>query len=51
MVGKKWKVNGWKNSQRQPVSNVDLWQPLIDLLVIEPPQPKFKWVKGHSGDP
>jgi ribonuclease HI len=46
---KKWKVNGWKNSQRQPVANVDLWQPLIELVIER--QPKFKWVKGHSGDP
>jgi ribonuclease HI len=46
---KKWKANGWKNSQRQPVANLDLWQPLIELVIAR--QPKFKWVKGHSGDP
>jgi ribonuclease HI len=45
---KKWKANGWRNSQRQPVANVDLWQPLIELVIAR--EPKFKWVKGHSGD-
>jgi ribonuclease HI len=28
----KWQANGWKNSQRQPVKNVDLWEPLIALV-------------------
>jgi ribonuclease HI len=46
---KKWKANGWKNSQRKPVANVDLWQPLIELCIAR--TPRFKWVKGHSGDP
>jgi len=45
----KWKANGWKNSQRKPVANVDLWKPLIELVIAR--QPKFRWVKGHSGDP
>ena len=46
---KKWKANGWKNSQRQPVANIDLWQPLIELVIER--SPEFEWVKGHSGDP
>jgi ribonuclease HI len=45
----KWMRNGWKNSQRLPVANVDLWQPLIQL--VQDRQPVFRWVKGHSGDP
>ena len=44
----KWQANGWKNSQRQPVANVDLWEPLIAL--VQERQPTFRWVKGHSGD-
>ena len=44
----KWQANGWKNSQRQPVANVDIWEPLIEL--VQARQPKFRWVKGHSGD-
>lgn len=45
---RKWKRNGWKNSQKQPVANVDLWEPLIAL--VEERTVSFEWVKGHSGD-
>ena len=44
----KWRRNGWKNSQRQPVANVDLWEPLVSL--VEKGGVTFEWVKGHSGD-
>jgi ribonuclease HI len=45
-----WKRRGWKNSQRQPVANRDLWEPLVDL-VLDRGDVSFRWVKGHSGDP
>jgi len=45
----RWRRNGWRNSQRQPVANVDLWEPLVDL--VERCSVSFEWVKGHSGDP
>jgi ribonuclease HI len=45
----KWERNGWKNSKREPVANVDLWQPLIE--VVKSADVSFRWVKGHSGDP
>jgi len=45
-----WLKRGWKNSQRQPVANRDLWEPLIDL-VRSRGRVEFEWVKGHSGDP
>jgi ribonuclease HI len=45
----RWRRNGWRNSQRQPVANVDLWEPLVDLVERHPVT--FEWVKGHSGDP
>src|SRR4029077_19577187 len=45
----KWKSNGWMTSQRKPVANVDLWKPLIEL--VDARKPRFRWVKGHSGDP
>lgn len=45
----KWKANGWKNSQKQPVANTDIWTPLVELVLER--QPTFRWVKGHSGDP
>jgi ribonuclease HI len=44
----KWERNGWKNSKKQPVANVDLWKPLIELVVAG--DVGFRWVKGHSGD-
>lgn len=45
----KWQRNGWKNSQKQPVANRDLWEPLVELYLARRPQ--MRWVKGHSGDP
>ena len=40
---------GWRNSQRQPVANRDLWEPFIDL-VLGRGDVRFTWVKGHSVD-
>jgi ribonuclease HI len=45
-----WLRRGWKNSQRQPVANRDLWEPLLGLTVESDRQVLFRWVKGHSGD-
>lgn len=45
-----WLARGWKNSQRQPVANRDLWEPLIELVNTRG-RVDFAWVKGHSGDP
>lgn len=44
-----WLRRGWKNSQRQPVANRDLWEPLI-ALVRERGDVTFRWVRGHNGD-
>jgi ribonuclease HI len=44
-----WIRRGWLNSQRKPVANRDLWEPLIDL-VRKRGDVTFRWVKGHSGD-
>lgn len=44
-----WLRRGWKNSQRKPVANRDLWEPLITLY-RERDDVAFRWVKGHSGD-
>ncbi len=44
----RWQRNGWKNSKKEPVANADLWRQLIELY--EQRRPKFRWVKGHSGD-
>ena len=43
-----WQRNGWKNSQKQPVENRDLWERLLELSRIH----EIEWikVKGHSND-
>ncbi len=45
---KGWLKRGWKNSQKKPVANRDLWEPLIELY--QERDVTFEWVKGHSGD-
>jgi ribonuclease HI len=45
-----WLRRGWKNANKQPVANRDLWEPLLDL-VLSRGDVTFRWVKGHSGDP
>jgi ribonuclease HI len=42
----KWKENGWKNSNKKPVKNKDLWVKLVNLC--EKNRISWKWVKGHS---
>lgn len=44
-----WKLKGWKNSQRKPVKNADLWK-LLDTQ-NQRHQVDWQWVKGHSGHP
>jgi ribonuclease HI len=43
-----WIKRGWKNSQKKPVANRDLWEPLIEL--VREGGVTFEWVKGHAGD-
>lgn len=45
-----WRRKGWRNSQRRPVANRDLWEPFVDLVEARG-DVTFSWVKGHSGDP
>ena len=44
-----WKKKGWRNSKKEPVKNVDLWQQLDELAQRH--QITWHWVKGHSGHP
>ncbi len=44
----RWQANGWRNAQKKPVANVDLWEPLIECYLER--RPELRWVKGHSGD-
>ncbi len=43
-----WQKNGWKNSQKKPVENRDLWEQLLELIDVH--QVHWYKVKGHSGD-
>jgi ribonuclease HI len=46
-----WLRKGWVNSQRKPVANRDLWEPLVELYRSREHELSFRWVKGHSNDP
>ena len=43
-----WRANGWRNSQKKPVANRDLWEPLIEQALAR--NVLFRWVKGHGTD-
>jgi len=43
-----WLDRNWRNAQKKPVANRDLWEPLIHA-VNERGDVAFRWVKGHSG--
>ena len=42
----KWQRNGWRNANKEPVANQDLWQELIALNKIH--NINWQWVKGHA---
>ena len=44
-----WKKNNWRNSQKKPVKNADLWQELDSEAAKH--VVTWHWVKGHSGHP
>ncbi len=42
-----WIINDWKNANRKPVKNSDLWQQLIEATgkhIVN-----WHWVRGHDG--
>ena len=43
-----WVDRGWTTSQKKPVANRDLWEPLVQAAT-ERGDVAFQWVKGHSG--
>lgn len=45
-----WKRNGWKNSKKEPVKNVELIKAIDFELHHRPGTVNFKWVKGHAGN-
>ena len=44
-----WKKRQWKGANKKPVKNIELWKELDELR--DKHNIKWKWVKGHSGDP
>lgn len=42
----KWRINGWINSKKEPVENMDLWQELL-LLIESFRKVEFYGIKGH----
>ena len=42
-----WQRRGWKNAQKQPVKNPDLWKRLIAATSVH--DVAWVWVKGHAG--
>lgn len=43
----KWKANGWRNSNGEPVKNQDLWEVLCEAAKIH--QVTWHWIQGHNG--
>ncbi|MEM7619302.1 MAG: ribonuclease HI [Pseudomonadota bacterium] len=46
---KNWKRNGWRNAQKKPVKNADLWQTLDEAQTRH--NVTWHWIKGHAGHP
>lgn len=42
-----WKKNNWRNSQKKPVKNRELWEQLDSLCASR--KVEFAWVRGHDG--
>jgi ribonuclease HI len=45
----RWKRNGWRTANKQPVKNVDLWQALDETAARH--VVRWHWVRGHDGHP
>lgn len=45
---KGWVRNNWRNSAKDPVANMELWQRL--LAAAKPHEVEWRWVRGHAGD-
>jgi ribonuclease HI len=44
----KWRSNEWKNSQKEPVENKDLWEELLSIIEDNFLSIKFVKIKGHN---
>ena len=45
----KWRANGWRTADKQPVKNQELWERLA--LACARHRIRWAWVRGHSGHP
>jgi len=43
-----WRKNGYRNANKKPIKNLELWQELDSLNSLH--QIEYKWIKGHSGN-
>ena len=43
-----WQKNDWRNANKKPVLNRELWEELYELA--EELKPKWTYVKGHNED-
>lgn len=43
-----WLRNNWRNANKKPVLNKELWEELYELT--QDLKPKWTYVKGHNGD-
>ena len=46
---RRWRANGWRTAAKQPVKNAELWRTLDELA--QATGARFRWVRGHAGDP
>ncbi|MDR3116253.1 MAG: ribonuclease HI [Bifidobacteriaceae bacterium] len=46
-----WRRNGWRGANKKQVSNINLIRTISDEMIKRNDDVKFKWVKGHAGDP
>lgn len=44
-----WQKRGWKNANKKPVLNRDLWERLI--AAASGHEIEWAWIRGHSGHP
>ena len=47
-IPERWIRNGWRNSDKKPVLNRDLWEQL--MAAREPHEVRFFKVRGHAGN-
>ncbi|MDR1033457.1 MAG: ribonuclease HI [Bifidobacteriaceae bacterium] len=47
---KKWRQNGWRNSDDKPIANLAIIQAIYHEMEMHRGIVEFEWVKGHNGD-